>query len=403
MYDRKMYVNKIMLYTDMPFIKIITGIQRCGKTTILEIIQEKLHTIHHIPTEQMIHFHFDKMQYNGISAASLENEIIKQLRKNERTYLFLDEVNALDGWEHVVSAIQSEFNVDIYISSSSAQFSSSQLDEALAGRYIIFQVFPLSFKEYLESTDKIDLDEVAINKVFLDYIHYGGLPMSNRNNMSEDEIYSRVDDVASAIIYTQVLQHNKIRRPEHLDQVLHFIYEYIGQTYSAKAIVDALVANHQKADNETVSSYLEKLESAYLIQRCSRYDLKQRSLLKTQQKFYLTELSMRHAQLGFIEKDFDAYVENIVYLELCRRGYKVYVGKLGKFEINFIAQKADDTLYIQLLKRGSTKEEIAQQYEHLLSIRDNYPKYMLETDTSSQDNYHGIKTMQVIDFLLMKQ
>ena len=402
MYDRKKYINKIMLYTDMPFIKIITGMQRCGKTTILHMIQDRLQIERGIPEAQCVYYRFDTMAYKEISSAYLEECLKQHIIPNKRTYFFLDEIHCVDGWEEIVGALQAQFDVDIYVTGSNARVASSPVQLELAGRFIIFHIYPISFKEYLTISQNQAPDNTDIKNEFMNYMQCSTLPLININRNNRNELYTRIQDIYSAIVYTQILKQNKIRRPEQIDQVFSYILHHIGETFSAKAIVDALKTNQYKADNETVSSYLEKLASAYIIRRCQRYDLQQQLVLKTQQKFYLTDIAMYHAYLGFDEENLDKYIENLVYLELCRRGYEVYIGKLGNKEITFVAKKHDETIYIQVLAKHLSQEIKLQRYDALLSIRDNYPKYVLRTDDFTIDNYHGVKTMQVTDFLLME-
>ena len=396
---RPMYVDKIMTYVDTPFIKILTGVRRCGKSTILKMIMEKLHNEKRIPQEQIVSYRFDSMEYEDMTAKQMYEELKSKLSENGRTYLFLDEIQEIDNWEKVVNSLASDYDVDIYITGSNSRMMSSEISTYLTGRYVTFPIYTLSFREYLDFKSRYtSLDD---NKTELaNYIRLGGFPATQLQKYSQEEIYTIVRDIYNSTIYSDIVRHNQIRKIDQLERVVKYVFNNVGNTFSAKSVSDYMKAEHRSLDNETVYSYLEKLEKAYLLHRCSRYDLQGKEILKTQEKFYLADTSFRYSVLGYSADSVASSLENVVYLELCRRGYAVHIGKTGDGEIDFVAVRQNEKIYVQVTERIRSEKTQKREYERLLGIKDNYPKYVLRTDEFVGGNYEGIKTMHVADFLL---
>lgn len=396
---RNLYVEKILTYTNTPFIKILTGIRRCGKSSILKMIMETLEKERNVPKERIVSMRFDSMEYDGISAKEMYEEAKKHLLTNGKTYFFLDEVQEVEGWEKVVNSLNTDFDVDIYVTGSNSRMMSSEISTYLTGRYVSFKIFTLSFSEYLEFKSKYaKIDD--IHKEFAEYIKKGGFPATHLQEYSEDEVYTIVHDIYNSTVFLDIVKRNQIRKIDLLEKIVKYVFSNVGNTFSAKSICDYLKAEKRLLDNETVYSYLEKLESAYLIHRCSRYDLAGKEILKTQEKFYLADPALRYSVLGYKNDFVASSLENIVYLELCRRGYSVYIGKTKGGEIDFVAEKQGKRIYIQVRQRVSSDETEKREYSRLLELHDNYPKYLLTTDDFSGGNYEGIKTMHIADFLL---
>ncbi len=396
---RPMYVDKIMKYSDTPFIKVLTGVRRCGKSTILKMIMEKLHIEKGIPKERIVSYRFDSMEYEGMSAKQIYEEMKNRICKGGRTYFFLDEVQEIDNWEKIVNSLASDYDVDLYVTGSNSRMMSSEISTYLTGRYVTFRIYPLSFREYLTFKEKFTTLK-EIKSELVDYIQCGGFPAVHLREYEQDEIYTVVRDIYNSTIFSDIVKRNQIRKIDQLERVVKYIFNNVGNTFSAKSISDYLKAEKRSLDNETVYSYLEKLEKAYLLHRCSRYDLQGKEILKTQEKFYLADTSLRYSVLGYHEDTVASSLENIVYLELCRRGYTVYIGKTGDGEIDFVATRQNEKIYIQVTQRIISEKTEKREYERLLEIRDNYPKYVLRTDEFAGGNYEGIKTMHVADFLL---
>lgn len=399
MIDRPFYVDKIMAYADTPFVKILTGVRRCGKSTILKMIMDRLKSERGIPEERIINCRYDSMEFEDMTAKQMYAQLKGRLCPNGKTYVFLDEVQEVQGWERVVNSLASDFDVDIYITGSNSRMMSSEISTYLTGRYVSFRVFTLSFREYLTFRNKLAAvrdpkDELA------DYVRLGGFPAAHLQPFSQDEIYTIVQDIYNSTIFSDVVKRNQIRKIDQLERVVKYTFNNVGNTFSAKSIADYLKAERRSLDNETVYSYLEKLEKAYLLHRCSRYDLQGKEILKTQEKFYLADVALRYSVLGYHADSVASSLENIVYLELCRRGYTVYVGKTGSGEIDFIAVRQNEKIYVQVTQEIRSEKTKEREYERLLAIHDNYPKYVLTTDNFAGGNYEGIKTMHIADFLL---
>ena len=399
MIERPLYVDKIMAYVDTPFVKILTGVRRCGKSTILKMIMERLKTERNIPEDRIISCRFDSMEYEDMTAKQIYTLLKDQLSSTGRTYLFLDEVQEIKGWEKVVNSLASDFDVDLYITGSNSRMMSSEIATYLTGRYISFRILTLSFGEYLMFKSKFA--NVGEPKAELaNYVRLGGFPATHLQAYSQDEIYTIVRDIYNSTIFSDIVKRNQVRKIDQLERVVKYTFNNVGNTFSAKSIADYLKAERRSLDNETVYSYLEKLEKAYLLHRCSRYDLQGKEILKTQEKFYLADVALRYSVLGYNADSVASSLENIVYLELCRRGYTVNVGKTGDSEIDFVAVRQNEKIYVQVTQEINSEKTEKREYSRLLEIPDNYPKFVLTTDEFAGGNYEGIKTMHIADFLL---
>ena len=399
MIDRPLYLDKIMAYVDAPFVKILTGVRRCGKSTILKMIMERLKTERNIPEDRIISCRFDSMEYEDMTAKQIYTLLKEQLSPDGKTYLFLDEVQEIKGWEKIVNSLASDFDVDLYITGSNSRMMSSEIATYLTGRYVSFRIFTLSFGEYLMFKSKFA--NVGEPKSELaNYVRLGGFPATHLQAYSQDEIYTIVRDIYNSTIFSDIVKRNQVRKIDQLERVVKYTFNNVGNTFSAKSIADYLKAERRSLDNETVYSYLEKLEKAYLLHRCSRYDLQGKEILKTQEKFYLADVALRYSVLGYNADSVASSLENIVYLELCRRGYTVNVGKTGDGEIDFVAVRQNEKIYVQVTQEINLEKTEKREYTRLLEIPDNYPKFVLTTDEFAGGNYEGIKTMHIADFLL---
>lgn len=399
MIDRPLYVDKIMAYVDTPFVKILTGVRRCGKSTILKMIMERLKTERNIPEDRIISCRFDSMEYEDMTAKQIYTLLKEKLSPAGKTYLFLDEVQEIKGWEKIVNSLASDFDVDLYITGSNSRMMSSEIATYLTGRYVSFRIFTLSFGEYLMFKSKFA--NVGEPKTELaNYVRLGGFPATHLQAYSQDEIYTIVRDIYNSTIFSDIVKRNQVRKIDQLERVVKYTFSNVGNTFSAKSIADYLKSERRSLDNETVYSYLDKLEKAYLLHRCSRYDLQGKEILKTQEKFYLADVALRYSVLGYNADSVASSLENIVYLELCRRGYTVYVGKTSDGEIDFVAVRQNEKIYAQVTQEINSEKTEKREYNRLLEIPDNYPKFVLTTDEFAGGNYEGIKTMHIADFLL---
>jgi len=395
---RQDYINQIIPYIDAPFVKILMGVRRSGKSTIMCMLMEYLRN-QGIAEEFILNYRFDSMEFDVWTAKDLYEEIKGHLAAENRYYLFLDEVQEIEGWEKIVNSLYSDYNVDIYVTGSNSRMMSSEIATYLTGRYVSFHIYTLSFKEYLDFKGRYT--SIHDPKAELaDYIRSGGFPATVLQDYTEDEIHTIVRDIYNSTIFLDIVKRSQIRKVDQLERIVKFTLNNVGNTFSSKTISDYLKSENRKIDNETVYNYLEKLEKAFLIHRCSRYDIHGKEILKTQKKFYLADSSIRYSILGYTPDSAASMLENVVYLELLRRGYQVYIGKLDQYEIDFVAIKENNRIYIQVSQEITSEATKQREYDRLLNIPDNYPKYVLRTDEFATGNYNGIQTMHVADFLL---
>lgn len=420
MIQRPAYIEKIMAYANTPFVKILSGIRRSGKSTIMKMIIEALQ-MRGIKDVQILQYNFDSLQYDHIKTAKqLYDEVAHIIAPGLRYYLFLDEIQEITDWEKAVNSFMTDFDIDIYVTGSNSRMMSSEISTYLTGRYVQFRVFPLSFDEYLTFRKEYSEPQFAfpitfpvefqapdpyknIHSEFARYLRFGGFPSIHLKEYSQDEAYAIVKDIYNSTIYTDIVKRSQIRKVDQLERIIRFAFDNVGRTFSATSISKYLKSENRSIDNETIYNYLSKLESAFILHRCSRYDLQGKELLKTQEKFYIADPAMRYSVLGYTPDSVAAMLENVVYLELLRRGYNVTIGQLADSEIDFIATSGGDKLYIQVTQEINSKKTEQREYEKLLTLHDNYPKYVLRADEFAGGNYEGIKSMHVADFLLSNE
>ncbi|MEF2844342.1 MAG: ATP-binding protein [Catenibacterium sp.] len=402
MIERPLYLDKIMPFVDTPFVKILTGVRRCGKSTILKMIIKKIKEEKNVDDEQILNYRFDSMEYEDMTTKELYLELKSKILQSKKTYLFLDEIQEIEGWEKVVNTLASDFDVDIYITGSNSRMMSSEISTYLTGRYITFHIYTLSFEEYL-MFKKSYMTLKDLKQEFSQYVRLGGFPATHLQDYSQDEVYTIVKDIYNSTIFSDIVRRNQVKKIDQLERVVKYTFNNIGNTFSAKSISNYFKSEQRKIDNETVYSYLEKLQKAYILHKCSRYDLQGKNILKTQEKFYLADVSLRYSELGYTVDSVASSLENIVYLELKRRGYNVYIGKTKDKEIDFVATKQNEKIYVQVTQEIKSEKIQKSEYEQLLEIRDNYTKYVVMADDFAGGNYEGIKTMNIVDFLLSKE
>ena len=404
MIKRDLYLEEIKKYMNKPIIKVITGMRRSGKSMILKLIQEELENVG-IIKENIIYMNFESLIYIDIKDfETLYKHIIeKTFNKKGKIYILLDEIQEVKGWEKAINSFLVDLDVDIYITGSNANLLSSELATYIAGRYIEIKIYPLSFQEYIDfASENNKKTPLSIDEYFYQYLNFGGLPGIHIFNYNKEEIYQYLADVYNSILLRDVIARNNIRDIELLERVVLYIMDNIGNTFSAKSISDFLKNQGRKLSIETIYNYLKALENAFIISKVQRYDIKGKNILETQEKYYLSDLGFRNAKLGYQSNDISSYLENIIFLELLRRKYKVNVGKKNNKEIDFIANLRDENLYLQVTYLLASPETIEREFSPLKAIKDNYPKMVLSMDNLSESNIEGIKRKRIIDFLLEK-
>ena len=389
------YINAITPYIDTPLVKILAGVRRCGKSTILEMMKEEL--IHRgIKKENIIFRKYNEMEIDdGFSAKDMYDDLKGIIMGKGRCYLLLDELQEIDGWEKAINSLLEGEDVDIYVTGSNSKLMSSEISTYLTGRYVSIPVYTLSFKEYLQFKSKTQDEAIS---AFDEYLKFGGFPIIGISNFDTNSAYQVVEGIYAAVITRDISKRHKIRNKELFDRVVRFIIENVGMTFSANSIVKFLKNEHRSISVETIYNYLKWLADAFIIYPCHRYDLQGKSVLKTQEKYYLSDISFRYSKMGVDRKMISAMLENIVYLEMRRRGYDVYIGKNGTKEIDFVGVRRDEKIYIQVcveLPVESTRET-----DNLMEIRDHYHKYVVCRDDLAIGNDNGIEIVHIADFLL---
>lgn len=400
MISRDKYLNQIKDFIDKPVIKVITGMRRCGKSVILQQIQEILIS-RGVDETQIFYINFESLKYEDLKDyRSLYQTISDAAQKSDsRLYILLDEIQEVDGWEKAVNSFRVDFDCDIYITGSNARLLAGDLTTLLSGRYVEIRIYPLSFNEYLAFAEANEEEkELSIQENFANYLHYGGLPGIHEMKWEEERIYQYLYDIYNSVLLKDVIKRNNIRDTSLLENIIKYLMDNIGNTFSAKTISDFLKSQGRKLSTETVYNYLHALENAFLIHKVSRYDIKGKRLLETQEKFYLSDLGIRHAVIGYHDDDISGLLENIVYLELLRNGYSVRIGKQGAAEVDFVADRGDERAYLQICYI-LTNENTDREFRPLESIRDNYEKTVLTTDTLLQINRGGIRQKNIIEYL----
>lgn len=392
---REEYLKKLSTYMDAPIIKILAGIRRCGKSTILEMLHKELIS-KGIDKSNIICKRYTSFEIDDCyTAKDMYNDIKKEMINDNKYYLLLDEVQEIDGWEKAINSLLEDTNADIYVTGSNSKLMSSEISTYLTGRYVLIPVYPLSFKEYLDFKSSSAKSE---KELLNEYIKFGGFPIVALGNYDEQSAYQIVEGIYNSVITSDITKRHNIVNFDLFNRVVKFIIENVGKTFSANSIVKFLKGEGRALSVESIYNYLEWLEKAFVIYRCRRYDLQGKSVLKTQEKFYLADQSLKYCIMGFNPKSIASMLENIVYFELKRRGYEVYIGKLGTKEIDFVAIKRNERVYVQVCR--TLPENSDREIGNLLAIKDQYPKYVVTLDELSTGNVNGVKIIHLFDFLL---
>lgn len=397
MINRQEYLKQLVKFKDTDLIKIITGIRRCGKSTILEMYIKYLKE-QGIKDEQIIKINLENPDFNFNNYMELYNYVKERLNKEKKTYVFIDEVQKINEFQKAIDGLYINKNIDLYITGSNAYLLSGELATLISGRYVEIKMLPLSFKEYLSAFDeKIDKQEKL-----LDYFKYGALPQTTiLFNKDPDLVDSYLEGVFSTVIYKDIMQRKNINNKLLLDSIIKYIFNNIGSQISTKKISDTLTSMNRNTTNHTVENYISALIEAFLIYKVDRFDAKGKEILASGYKYYTVDLGFRTYLLGKkAGQDMGHMLENIVYLELLRRGYKVYTGKVDNLEIDFVAQNKNGIEYYQVSLTTRDEKTLEGELRPLQRTNDFYPKYLLTMDRDLEADYNGIRKINVIDWLL---
>lgn len=398
MIQRDEYLDELKRWKDKDLIKVVTGIRRCGKSTLFELFINYLKE-NGVEEDQIIHINLENADYDFDGYKDLYNYINNKLITKKTYYIFLDEVQSVKEFQKAVDSLYIKKNVDIYITGSNAYLLSGELATLLSGRYIEIKMLPLSFKEYITA-----FSDNNYQKLFLDYMKNGGMPGAvNILKTNPNDIDKYLDGIFSTIVYKDIMARNNISDKILLESILKFIFDSIGSSISTKKISDTLTSKGLSISNHTVENYIASFLESFLIYKAERFDVKGKKLLSRDYKYYDVDSGLRSYLLGKkADSDMGHILENIVYLELLRRGYKVYVGKVDDLEVDFVAQNREGLVYYQVALTVRDEKVLERELKSLEKTGDHYPKILLTFDMDLETEYNGIKKMNVIDWLLNK-
>lgn len=398
MLKRVKYLNELIEAKDLNLIKVITGVRRCGKSTLL--LQYKDYLLDNGVNEtDVVYMSFESAEWYDIKDYRDLYNYVKSKYKNKKLYLLLDEVQNVEKWEKAVNSFLIDIKCDIYVTGSNAKLLSSELTTLVAGRVYTIKMYPFSFAEYIEALKDSNKSKYEL---FADYLKYGGMPMLIDMNDNERLKVNYLSDIKDVVLKKDIIARNKIKDVVFLDNLLRYMSTVIGTLINPNTISDFMKKNGSSLDNETVDKYLKMIENAYFIYRVPRYEIKGKQLLKTQGKYYFVDNGLKNVLAGFASYDSGSSYENIIFMELLRRGYEVYVGKYNDLEIDFVATSPNEKIYYQVTRSLLSEEVENREKKSLLAINDNYKKVILTMDITFNKSIEGIEVKNIIDFLLEK-
>jgi len=401
MTKRELYIEKIKPFIDKDIIKVLTGIRRSGKSVMLKLIMEELKQ-NKIDEKQFININFENLINIELTTADkLHEYILKKVSEiKKKCYIFLDEIQEVKDWEKCINSLRvnEEYDFDIYITGSNAKLLSGELSTYLAGRYVEFVIYPFSFKEFLETLKSIQQD-VSTREAFQKYVKFGGMPFLYNLAFEEEASLQYLKDIYSSIILKDITQRNKIRDTDLLERVISYLIMNVGNNFSATSISKFFKSENRKVSVETILNYIKAAEESFLIYKVSRDDLIGKKVLNVNEKYYIADHGMREAILGSNQRDINQIFENIIYLELLRKGYNVRVGKVDNLEVDFVCTKGNEKIYVQVAYLLASPETIEREFTSLEKIDDNYPKYVISMDEFDMSR-NGIIHINIIDFLM---
>lgn len=394
--ERKEYLEKLIAFRDKQVIKIITGVRRCGKSTLMELFQDYLKS-QGVLEEQIVAVNLEDYDFYELrNPKKLHTYIKERLVQGKMTYIFLDEIQHCEEFPEVVDSLHIKKDVDIYLTGSNAKMLSSEIATLISGRYVEISMLPLSFKEYVLSTGSTS--ELA--RKYTAYVETSSFPYALQLAGQPKELRDYLDGIYNTIVVKDIAQRNKIPDPMMLESVLRFIFDNIGNQLSTKKIADTMTSNGRKIDVKTVEKYLKALMESYIVYQAKRYNVKGKQHLKTLEKYYAVDIGLRYLLLGTSSSDVGHILENIVFLELLRRGNEVFIGKIDDLEVDFVAMDGKQTTYYQVAASVRDEKTLARELTSLEKISDHYPKIVLTLDEDPQADYNGIRRINALDWLM---
>ena len=397
---REKYLNKMIDLKDTEFIKVITGVRRSGKSTLMLMYKDYLLN-NGVNEKNIIYINFESAMYDEIKNCKDLYNYVKGKIKKDKIYLLLDEVQNVESWEKAINSFKVDFNIDIYITGSNAYLLSSELSTLLSGRYIEIKMYPLSFKEFLNFNN---YDSTNLEDKFNEYLKYGGLPAITLIKNNDELVLSYLNDIYNSIVKKDIIDRNNIKDIALLENIIRYLANNIGSPISASKISNYLNSNKivLKCNHQTIDNYLNMLEKSYIMYKVDRTDIKDKSILKTLGKYYISDTGIRNIILGFRNINEGHLLENIVYLELLRRGFKVSIGKTNEYEVDFVAETPNELIYYQVSLSIKDEKVKERELRSLENIKDNYEKIILTMDKTINKDYNGIKVVNIIDWLLLE-
>ena len=399
--NRPQYLNQLIQNKDVDLVKIVTGIRRCGKSSLLDLFHQYL-SAHGVPDSRIIHMNMESLRYRDLTGyLSFYDHVSKQIAKDGKTYLIFDELQAVEHWEKAIESFRLDFDVDIYITGSNAYLLSTEFSTLLSGRFVEIRMLPLSFKEFLDFYEFAP--DVTMDEKFQKYLQFGGMPILREYKFNEARSNQALEGIYSTVVLRDILQRNSGADQAMLQKIMLFLCSNIGSITSPNSIGKVLTNEGDIAKSiagKTVEKYISMLRNAFVFFSVGRYDVKGKQLLKTLGKNYIIDMGFRNMLLGYRDADRGHILENIVFLELLRRDYRVFIGKVGETEVDFVAEKPNDKVYIQVTESMLSPETRERELRPLRMIGDNYEKIVLSMDRSFIQSYDGIKSLNLIDWLL---
>lgn len=403
--DRPQYLNQLIQNKDVDLVKIVTGIRRCGKSSLLDLYHQYL-LKHGVPDSHIIHMNLESLRYRDLTDyLSFYDYVSEQIAAEGKTYLIFDELQAVEHWEKAIESFRLDFDVDIYITGSNAYLLSTEFSTLLSGRYVEIRMLPLSFKEFLDFYEFAA--DVTMDEKFQKYLQFGGMPILREYKFNEARSNQALEGIYSTVVLRDILQRNSGADQAMLQKIMLFLCSNIGSITSPNSIGTVLsnegdihTGKQKSIAGKTVDKYISMLHNAFVFFSVGRYDVKGKQLLKTLGKNYIIDMGFRNMLLGYRDADRGHIIENIVFLELLRRDYRVYIGKVGETEVDFVAEKPNDKIYIQVTESMQSPETRERELRPLRLIPDNYEKIVLSMDRSFIHSYDGIKSENLIDWLL---
>ncbi len=393
---REQYLEKLISFRDKNIIKVITGIRRCGKSTLLEMYQQYLLN-QGVPADQIISINFEDMDFDELrNVKNLYTYIKSKIQKDKKNYIFLDEIQQVENFQRVVDSFYIKKNMDIYITGSNAKLLSGEIATLLSGRYVEIEMLPLSFKEYVG----FPVNKGELAQKYINYLEFSSFPYARELGENKRLIYDYLGGIFNTVVLKDIVARNRITDVMMLESVIRFLFHNIGNTSSIKKISDTMTSGGRKISAHTVESYIKALMDSYIVYQAKRFDIKGKQYLKTLEKYYVVDIGLRYFLLGSKSIDIGHILENIIYLELIRRGYDVYIGKVDNLEVDFIAINQKGIMYFQVSATVREESTLTRELLPFKKIKDNYPKILLTLDDDPETDYNGVIKKNALNFLL---